>query len=213
VYLNPNCDYFWKFYLNGVGIIDHKVAREAGIDFYSSEDMEVIVIEEMDEQTIEAAIEEAMVEMEEEKVVAKTVEVEEESIELEPSANDRLGLDSDDDSSVPSSVQLSVPSSVQSSVPSSVQSSVPLSVSSSVPSNVSSSIASSVAVQSVAVSQVDMAGLISQLVSSLEEPIRRIAQETAQAVVGDAVQQVRKEMDFKRKSSVSTKTVNKKQRK
>jgi len=58
-----------------------------------------------------------------------------------------------------------------------------------------------------------MAGLISQLVSSLEEPIRRIAQETAQAVVGDAVQQVRKEMDFKRKSSVSTKTVNKKQRK
>jgi hypothetical protein len=213
VYLNPNCDYFWKFYLNGVGIIDHKVAKEAGIDFYSSEDMEVIVIEEMDEQTIEAAIEEAMVEMEEEKVVAKTVEVEEESIELEPSANDRLGLDSDDDLSVPSSVQSSLPSSVQSSVPSSVQSSVPLSVSSSVPSNVSSSIASSVAVQSVAVSQVDMAGLISQLVSSLEEPIRRIAQETAQAVVGDAVQQVRKEMDFKRKSSVSTKTVNKKQRK
>jgi hypothetical protein len=86
VYINPNCDYFWKFYLNGVGIIDHKVVREAGIDFYSSEDMEVIVIEEMDEQTIEAAIEEAMVEMEEEKVVAKKVEVEEESIELEPSA-------------------------------------------------------------------------------------------------------------------------------
>jgi hypothetical protein len=58
-----------------------------------------------------------------------------------------------------------------------------------------------------------MAGLISHLVTSLEEPIRRIAQETARAVVGDAVQKVREEMESKRKSSQTSKTVNKKPRK
>ena len=216
VYLNPNCDYYWKFFLYGVGVIDHKVAREAGIDFYSSEDMEVvIVVEESDERAIEAAVEEAMVEMAEDEVAGAVV-AEEEVIELEPSANDRFGLDSEDESSVPPSLP---------SVTSSVTSSVTLSVTSSV---VAPSGASSVASLSVVSSKVSaipattnsplevggvgMTGLISQLVTSLEEPIRKIAQETARAVVGDAVQKVREEMETKRKSSQPSKTV-KKQRK
>jgi hypothetical protein len=180
-----------------VGVIDHKVAREAGIDFYSSEDMVVVVVEESDEKAIEAAVEEAMIEMEDEVVA------EEEMIELEPSANDRLGLDSEDETCI----NKSVPSSVLSSVPSSVSSSVSSS------SLDLSSVQSVTATQSVEViSNVRMPALISQLVTSLEEPIRRIAQETARAVVGDAVQKVREEMESKRKCSSSS-TVNKKQRK
>jgi hypothetical protein len=224
VYLNPNCDFYWKFFLYGVGVINHKLAREAGMDFYSSEDMEVVVvIEESDEKAIEAAVEEAMIEMKEDEETDRVV-AEEETIELEPSANDRLGLDSEDELSVassdPSSVASSISSSDVSSVASSISSFVASSVASSVPSSMSSSVSSSAssAIPSTAftpmeISGVGMAGLISQLVTSLEEPIRRIAQETAKAVVEDAVQKVREEMKSKRKSSHSSKTVNKKQRK
>ncbi len=211
VYLDPNCDNYWKFFLRGVGEIDHKVAREAGINFYSSEDMEVVVvIEESDEKAIEAAIEEAMIEMAEEEA-AVAVAAEEEVIELEPSANDRFGLDSDDEFSV---LLSSVPSS---SVPSSSVQSSSVFTSSTVASV--ASVASTVSVISktanspLKVGSDGMAGLISHLVTSLEEPIRRIAQETARAVVGDAVQKVREEMESKRKSSQPSKTVNKKPRK
>jgi hypothetical protein len=198
--LNPNCDFYWKFFLYGVGVIDHKLAREAGMDFYSLEDMEVVVvIEESDEKAIEAAVEEAMIGMKEDEENDRVV-AEEETIELEPSANDRLGLDSEDELQLSSSVPLSVPVSVSSSVASSVSSSA----SSAIPST---------ATTPMEISGEGMAGLISQLVTSLEEPIRRIAQETAKAVVGDAVQKVREEMKSKRKSSHSSKTVNKKQRK
>jgi hypothetical protein len=191
------------------------------MDFYSSEDMEVVVvIEESDEKAIEAAVEEAMIEMKGDEETDRVV-AEEETIELEPSANDRLGLDSEDELSVassdPSSVASSISSTDVSSVASSISSFVASSVASSVPSSMSSSVASSVipstAFTPMEISGVGMAGLISQLVSSLEEPIRRIAQETAKAVVGDAVQKVREEMKSKRKSSHSSKTVNKKQRK
>ena len=107
------------------------------MDFYSSEDMEVIVvIEESDEKAIEAAVEEAEVEIKGDEETDRVV-AEEETIELEPSANDRLGLGSEDElqlsSSVPSSVSLSISSSVMSSVGSSISSFVASSVASSVP--------------------------------------------------------------------------------
>jgi hypothetical protein len=86
-------------------------------------------------------------------------------------------------------------------------------VASSVATSCASSAIPSTATTPMEISGVGMAGLISQLVTSLEEPIRRIAQETAKAGVGDAVQKVREEMKSKRKSSHSSKTVNKKQRK
>ena len=219
VYLDPNCDYYWKFFLRGVGEIDHKVAREAGIDFYSSEDMEVVVVvAESDEKAIEAAVEEAMIEMAGNEV-ADAVVAEEETIELEPSANDLFGLESDDELSAPSSVESSSVASI-SVASSSVASSSVASLSVASSSVASSSVASSIFLANpttantpLEVGSVGMAGLISQLVTSLEEPIRRIAQETARAVVGDAVQKVREEMESKRKSSLPPKTVNKKPRK
>ncbi len=85
-------------------------------------------------------------------------------------------------------------------------------MSSSVSSSASSAIPSTAFIP-MEISGAGMAGFISQLVTLLEQSIRWIAQEIARAVVGDAVQKVREEMKSKRKSSHSSKTVNKKQRK
>lgn len=129
VYLDPHCNFYWKYFLNGIGLIDSKIALEAGKDLCEEE----VVIEEVESDDeankVEASTDEKEREMELEEISSdedfdeevenklsvnkdKSVEVDivrqidnilnedAETLEIEPSKQDLEGLEVEEEMEV-----------------------------------------------------------------------------------------------------------------